>query len=181
VCQQNKTETLHPARLLQPLPVPSLIWADISLDFIEALPKVHGKSVLLTVVDRFSKFTHFIPLGHPYTASSVARAFFQEIVRLHGFPESIVSDHDPVFTGHVWRDLFRHAGVNLRMSIAFHPQTDGQSEAVNKMITMYLYCLTSDCPRDWLDWLSWAEFCTTRHTTWRCKHRHSRWFMGGHH
>jgi hypothetical protein len=159
VCQRNKTETLHPAGLLQPLPVPSRVWADISLDFIEALPKVHGKSVLLTVVDRFSKYAHFIPLGHPYTASSVARAFFQEIVRLHGFPESIVSDRDPVFTGHVWRDLFRHAGVKLRMSSAFHPQTDGQSEAVNKTITMYLRCLTGDRPRDWLDWLPWAEFC----------------------
>jgi hypothetical protein len=166
VCQRNKTETLHPAGLLQPLPVPSRVWADISLDFIEALPKVHGKSVLLTVVDRFSKFAHFIPLGHPYTASSVARAFFQEIVRLHGFPESIVSDRDPVFTGHVWRDLFRHAGVKLRMSTAFHPQTDGQSEAVNKTITMYLRCLTGDRPRDWLDWLPWAEFCynTAYHT-----------------
>ena len=122
-CQRNKTEALHPVGLLQPLPVPSHVWADISIDFIEALPKVHGKSVLLTVVDRFSKYAHFIPLGHPYTASSVARAFFQEIVRLHGFPEFIVSDRDPVFTGHVWRDLFRHAGVKLCMSTAFHPQS----------------------------------------------------------
>ena len=81
------------------------------MDFIEALSKVHGKSVLLTVVDRFSKFAHFIPLGHPYTATSVAHAFFHEIIRLHGFPDSIVSDRDPVFTGHVWRDLFRRAGV----------------------------------------------------------------------
>ena len=77
--------------------------------------------MLLTVVDRFSKYAHFIPLGHPYTASSVVRAFFQDIVRLHGFLESIVSDRNPVFTGHVWRDLFRHAGVQLRMSTTFHP------------------------------------------------------------
>jgi len=158
-CQRNKTEALHPAGLLQPLPVPSRVWADISMDFIEALPKVHGKSVLLTVVDRFSKYAHFIPLGHPYTAASVARAFFTDIVRLHGFPESIVSDRDPVFTGHVWQDLFRLAGVQLRMSTAFHPHTDGQSEAVNKVIAMYLRCITGDHPRDWLDWLPWAEFC----------------------
>ena len=118
------------------------------------------------MVDRFLKYAHFIPLGHPYTASSVVRAFFQDIVRLHGFPESIVSDRDPVFTGHVWRDLFRHAGVQLRMSTPFHPQTDAQSEAVNKAITMYLRCLTGDRPRDWLDWLPWAEFCynTAYHT-----------------
>jgi hypothetical protein len=101
------------------------VWADIAIDFIEGLPKVAGKSVILTVVDRFSKYAHFIPLGHPYTATSVARAFFNGIVRLHGFPSSIGSDRDPVFTGHVWRDLFGLAGVKLRMSTAFHPQTDG--------------------------------------------------------
>ncbi|KAK1661786.1 hypothetical protein QYE76_049945 [Lolium multiflorum] len=158
-CQRNKTETLRPAGMLQPLEVPSQVWSDISMDFIEGLPKVGGKSVILTVVDRFSKYAHFIALGHPYTAASVARAFFDGIVRLHGFPASIVSDRDPVFTGHVWRDLFRMAGVKLRFSTAFHPQTDGQSEVVNKVIAMYLRCVTGDRPRAWVDWLSWAEYC----------------------
>jgi hypothetical protein len=129
------------------------------MDFIEALPKVHGKCVILTVVDRFSKFAHFIPLGHPYTATSVARAFFNDIVRLHGLPESIVSDRDPIFTGHVWKDLFKFSGVSLKLSTTFHPQTDGQSEAVDKTISMYLRCMTGDRPRAWLDWLPWAEFC----------------------
>lgn len=128
------------------------------MDFVEGLPKVHGKSVILTVVDRFSKFAHFIPLGHPYTAASVAKAFFTDIVRLHGFPASIVSDRDPVFTSNIWRDLFKQAGVQLRMSTAFHPQTDGQSEEANKVITMYLRCLTGDRPRAWLEWLPWAEY-----------------------
>jgi hypothetical protein len=91
-CQCNKTEALQPAGLLLPLPVPSRIWADISMDFVEALPKVHGNSVILTVVDRMSKYAHFTPLGHPFITSSIARAFFHDIVRLHGFPESIVSD-----------------------------------------------------------------------------------------
>ena len=81
------------------------------MDFVEGLPRVHGKSVILTVVDRFSKQAHFLPLSHPYTAASVAGVFFEGIVRLHGFPASIVSDRDPVFTGHVWRDIFRLAGV----------------------------------------------------------------------
>jgi hypothetical protein len=107
--------------LLQHLEVPSQVWADISMDFIEGLPKVGGKSVILTVVERFSKYAHFIPLGHLYTAASVTRAFFDGIIRLHGFPTSIVSDRDPVFTGNVWHDLFKLAGITLRMRTAFHP------------------------------------------------------------
>ena len=75
-CHRNKTETLQPAGLLQPLEVSSQVWADISMDFIEGLPKVGGKSVILTVVDRFSKYAHFIALGHPYTAASVASSVY---------------------------------------------------------------------------------------------------------
>jgi len=169
-CQRNKSEHLHPAGLLQPLPVPSEVWSDISMDFIEAFPKVGGKSVVLTVVDRFSKYAHFIPLGHPYSAASVARAFFDDIVRLHGFPCSIVSDRDTVFTSAFWRELFRLAGVKLNMSSAFHPQSDGQSEVVNRIITMYLRCLAGDRPRSWLQWLPWAEYCynTSFQTAIRC-------------
>jgi hypothetical protein len=100
-CQRNKTDALHPVGLLQPLEVPFQVWEDISLDFVEGLPKVHDKSVILMVVDRFSKYAHFIALSHPYTIISVARAFFEAIVCLHGFPSSIVSDREPVFTGHV--------------------------------------------------------------------------------
>jgi transposase InsO family protein len=77
------------------------------------------------MVDRFSKYAHFISLGHPYTASSVVRALFMDIVRPHGFPESIISDRDPVFTSNIWRELFKLVGVKLRMSTAFHPQTHG--------------------------------------------------------
>jgi hypothetical protein len=113
----------------------------------------------LTVVDRFSKEAHFIPLAHPYTATSVARVFFAEIVRLHGIPSSVVSDCDPVFTSAFWRELFRLAGVKLQFTSAFHPQADGQSEATNKIIAMYLRFLTGDRARNWLVWLPWAEFC----------------------
>jgi hypothetical protein len=124
VCQRNKTEHLHPAGLLQPLPVPRQVWDNIAMDFIEGFPKVGGKSVVLTVVDRFSKFAHFIPLSYPYSATTVAKAFFDNIVRLHGMPCSIVSDRDPVFTSTFWKELFRLAGVKLLLNSAFHPQTD---------------------------------------------------------
>uniref|UniRef100_A0A0A9G4J8 Integrase catalytic domain-containing protein n=1 Tax=Arundo donax TaxID=35708 RepID=A0A0A9G4J8_ARUDO len=129
------------------------------MDFIEGLPRVNGKSVILTVVDRFSKSAHFLPLAHLYTASSVAKIFFGEIVRLHGFPSSIVSYRDPIFTSNFWKEIFHIAVVKLNMSTAFHPQTDGQSEAANKIIAMYLRCLTGDRPRQWLQWLPWAEYC----------------------
>jgi hypothetical protein len=95
------------------------------MDFIEGFPKVGGKSVILTVVDKFSKFAHFIPLGYSYTAASVAKAFFEGITKLHGFPCSIVSDRDKVFTSSFWSELFHLVGVKLQMSFAFHPQSDG--------------------------------------------------------
>ena len=98
-CQKNKTKMLQPTGLLQPLKVSSQVWADISMDFIKGLPKVGGKSVILTVVDRFSKYAHFIALGHPYTATTVAWAFFDGIVRIHGFPLSMISDRDPCLPG----------------------------------------------------------------------------------
>jgi len=120
-CQQYKADHLQPAGLLQPLPVPSAVWADLGIDFIEVLPKVQGKTVILSVVDRFSKYCHFIPLAHPYTAESVASAFFADIVRLHGVPQSITSDRDPVFTSAFWQELMRLTGTKLYMSSAFHP------------------------------------------------------------
>jgi hypothetical protein len=159
VCQRNKSEHLHPAGLLQPLELPGSVWADIAIDFVEGFPRVGGKSVVMTVVDRFSKYAHFIPLGHPYTAVSVAQAFFDNIVKLHGLPCSIVSDRDPVFTSTFWKELFTLSGIKLRMSTAFHPQTDGQSEVTNRILGVYLRCLAGDQPRSWLRWLPWAEYC----------------------
>jgi hypothetical protein len=129
------------------------------MDFIEGFPRVGGKTVVLTIVDRFSKYAHFIPLSHPYIAMSVAQAFFDSIVRLHGFPRSIVSDRDPVFTSTFLGELFKLAGVTLRLSTAFHPQTDGQSEVTNRILGVYLRCLAGDRPKGWLRWLRWAEYC----------------------
>jgi hypothetical protein len=157
-CQRNKSEHLHPAGLLLPLPVPQAVWSDISFDFIEALPRVGGKSVILTVVDRFSKYCHFLPLAHLYSAESVAHAFFGEIVRLHGIPQSMVLDRDSMFTSTFWKELMRLRGTKLHMMSAFHPQSDGQTEAANKVIVMYLRCFTGDRPRQWLRWLPWAEY-----------------------
>jgi hypothetical protein len=98
MCQWNKTDHLHLEGLLQPLVVPTSVCVDVAMDFVEGFPRVNGKSVILMVVDRFSKAVHFITLGHPYTATIVACAFYDTIIRLHGIPSSIVSDRDSVFT-----------------------------------------------------------------------------------
>jgi hypothetical protein len=88
---------------------------------VEALPRVRGKSVILTEVDCFSKYCHFIPLAHPYSAESVAQTFFTDIVRLHGVPQSMVSDRDPVFTSTFWKELMRLLGTKLHMTSTFYP------------------------------------------------------------
>lgn len=122
------------------------------MDFVEGFPKVGGQFVVLTVVDRFSKMAHFILLGHPYTALTMAQAFF-DIVKLHGLPCSIVSDRDPFFTSTISKELFALSGSKLRMSSAFQPQTDGQSEVTNRVLGVYLRCLAGDHPHSWLRWL----------------------------
>lgn len=159
VCQRHKTANLQPAGLLQPLPVPQQIWADVSLDFIEGLPSSRGKNVILVVIDRFSKYGHFVAISHPYTAISIARIFFDNIFKLHGLPETMVSDRDVTFTSSFWKELFRLCGTKLCFSSAYHPQSDGQTEVTNRTVEMYLRCFTSSTPHKWCDWLSWAEFC----------------------
>ena len=87
---------------------------------MEALPRVGAKSVILTVVDHFSKYCHFVQLAHPYTAEFVAQAFFTDIVRLHRVPQSLISDRDPIFTSTFWRELMRLMRMKLHMTTAFH-------------------------------------------------------------
>jgi hypothetical protein len=101
------------------------VWDDVAMDFVEGFPCIIGKLVILTIIGCLSKYAHFIPLGHPYSATTVARAFFDNIVCLHGIPSSIVSDRDTVFTSTFWRELFELTSVKLRMSSVFHPQSEG--------------------------------------------------------
>jgi hypothetical protein len=164
ICQQNKQENTSLARLLQPLPIPTRIWSDNSLDFVEGLPLSHGHSVILVVVDRLSKYAHFISLAHPYPAIKVAQLFIAHVFKLHGMPTSSVFDRNLTFTSHFWKELFKQQGTTLKTSSNYHPQTDGQSEVANKCLENYLRCFTQDRPKQWLLWLPWAEFWYN--TTW---------------
>lgn len=110
VCQRsNKYQASSPLGLLQPLHIPQAIWEEISMDFVVGLPKSKGFDVILVVVDKLSKYGHFI----------------REVVKLHGIPSSIVSDRDPTFLSHFWQEIFRMHGTTLRMSTAYHSESDG--------------------------------------------------------
>lgn len=140
------------------------------MDFIEGLPKSERFSVILVVVDRLTKFAHFIPVKHPYTAASVAQLFMDNVVKLHGLPNSIVSDRDTIFISHFWRDLFKLYQVNLSLSTAYHLQIDGQTEKVNQCLEMFLRCSVQDSPKSWKSWLSLAElwYNSSYHTSLGC-------------
>jgi IS30 family transposase len=119
------------------------------MDFIEGLPVSEGFNCILVVVDRFSMYSHFLPLKHPFIALQVAKLLLDAVVRLHGLPKSIVSDRDKIFTSHLWKELFRFTDTTLLISTAYHPQTDGSTERVNQCLKMFLKCCVHDFPKKW--------------------------------
>lgn len=170
ICQHAKHEQSHPGGKLQPLPIPQEPWQEITMDFVEGLPKSDGYDAIMVVVDRLTKYAHFVPLRHPFNAAQVARSFWDNIIRLHGVPHSIVSDRDKVFTSTMWREILNAAGTKLLYSTAYYPQTDGQTERVNQCLEMYLRCSVHDTPKPWRRWLSAAEFWynSSHHASLNC-------------
>jgi len=119
---------------------------------------VKGFDTILVVVNRLTKYAHFVLLAHPFTTQDIVALYIKEVVRFHGFLSSIVSNRDKIFMSSFWSELFKQAGTTLKMSFAYHPQSDGQTEAVNKCLKTYLICLTGSKPKQWWTWLSWVEF-----------------------
>jgi transposase InsO family protein len=166
VCQQAKPEHVKLPGLLQPLRVPDGAWKVVCMDFIEGLPLSRNHNCILVVIDKFTKYSHFIPLRHPFTASTVATAFLNTVYKLHGLPQMIISDRDRIFTSRLWQELFKLTDTTLHMSSAYHPQTDGQTERLNQCLENYLRCFVHSCPKKWYDWLPLAEYWynTTYHS-----------------
>lgn len=150
-CQRSKNETVAPPGLLNPLPIPQHVFSDISTDFIGGLPKSKGKDTIFVVVDHLA-------LSHPYAAADVTQVFSYQVYKLHGCPTTIVSDRDVVFLSAFWTDFMKLHGVSLALSTTYHPQTDGQTEAVNRCLENYLRGMVFEHPTTWFSWLSLAEW-----------------------
>jgi Reverse transcriptase (RNA-dependent DNA polymerase)/RNase H-like domain found in reverse transcriptase/Integrase zinc binding domain/Retroviral aspartyl protease len=158
VCQKCKSTNHFPYGLLQPLSIPTAIWTDLSMDFITHLPPSTGYTAILVVVDRLSKGVHLAPLPSHYTATRIAQIFWDTVGKLHGMPKSIVSDRDPIFQSAFWKELLKLQGTKLHFSSAYHPETDGQTERINRCIEQFLRAFVHEQPSRWSKLLSWAEF-----------------------
>ncbi len=158
-CQQNKSVNQKPIGLLKPLPIPEKRWQQVTLDLITQLPKTkNGNDAIVVFVDKLTKMVHYAATRTDIDAVQLARLFMDNVVRLHGVPQSIVSDRDPRFTSNFWRSLWNQLGTKLHMSSAFHPQSDGQTERANRTLEEGLRAYVSLKHDDWDNHLSLLEF-----------------------
>jgi hypothetical protein len=157
-CQKAKLR-LNPHGLYMPLPTPSAPWEDISMDFMLGLSWTkRGRDSIFVVVDRFSKMAHFIPCYKTDDASHIADLFFQENIRLHGIPNTIVSDHDTKFLSYFWITLWAKLGTKLFFSTTCHPQTDGQTKVMNRTLSTMLGIVLKKNIKMWEECLPHVEF-----------------------
>ena len=159
LCQRNKPSNRAPPGLLQPLSVPAGKWQSVSIDFIVALPKTPGGFDAVAVfVDRLTKMVHLAPCTSNVTAADTARLFLQHVVRLHGVPDETVTDRGPQFNSNFWKALTGLLGTKHKMSSAYHPQTDGQTERMNQTLECMLRHYINPTQTNWDDLLPLAEF-----------------------
>jgi transposase InsO family protein len=157
-CQQSRTSRHATIGVLRPLPVSENPWEDISIDFLVGLPECEGFDAVWLVVDSLSKMRHFIPCHTTIDAVGLAKLFLREVEQLHGLPTTIVSDQGPQFASTFGGQICSRLGTDRRMSTAFHPQTDGQTERMNTGMEQYLRVFVNHQHDDWVQWLPLAEF-----------------------
>jgi len=157
-CQHNKNHTEQPAGKLMPNSIPEKPWTHISADFITKLPLAQGYNSILVVVDWLTKMVHFIPTTEKTSAEGLARLFRDNMWKLHGLLESIILDRGPQFAAGLMRELNGMLEIESKLSMAFHPQTDGQTERVNQELEQYLRMFINHRQEQWPEWLGTAEF-----------------------
>jgi hypothetical protein len=158
-CQRNKPSHQATMGLMQPLPIPDRPWQQVSMDLITQLPRSRsGNDAIVVFVDKLTKMVHYAATTTTVTAPQLADIFMREIVRLHGVPESILSDRDPRFTANFWKALWKLFGTKLVMSTAYHPQTDGQTERANRTLEEGLRAYVNERQSDWDQHLPALEF-----------------------
>jgi len=157
-CQCNQNRTEQPAGKLMPNLIPNRVCIYISVDFITKLPLAQGYDSILVIVDCFTKMMYFVPTTEKTMAEGLVRLFRDNVWRLHGLPESIISDRGPQFATGLMQELNELLGIKTKLSTAFYPQTDGQTERMNQELEQYLQMFIDHRQEQWLEWLGTVEF-----------------------
>lgn len=164
VCARTKTSRHKPYGELQALPTPDRAWGSIAWDFIVKLPTstepMTGSKFdsILVITDRLTKFGHFIPYKEATTAEELSYVFLKTIISEHGLPDELISDRGTTFTSKFWQSLVKQLGMNHKLSTAYHPQTDGQTERLNQTLEQYLRCYVNYQQDNWVSLLPLAQF-----------------------
>jgi len=157
-CQRYKNRSEAPAGKLMPNAIPEKLWSHISADFITKLSLAQGYNAILVVCDRFSKMVHFIATTEKTSAEGLTRLFRDHVWKLHGLPESIISDRGMQFAAGMMKEVNNLLGIQTKLSMAYHPQTDGQTERINQELEQYLRVFIDHRQEQWPDWLGTVEF-----------------------
>ena len=162
-CARYKIQS-QPAVRLKPLAVPEGPWQVVGTDLITGLPISQGYEAIFTVVDRFTKMTHFIPTQNEISSEGIANLYLQNVWKLHGLPSSIVSDRGTQFASNMMRDLNKALNIQTKLSTSYHPQTDGQSERTIQEIEVALRIYCGNYPDTWSTKLAQFEFAHNHQT-----------------
>lgn len=157
-CQRSKPSNHGKFGVLRPLPIAQQPWQEVSMDFVTGVPSSQGFDAIMVVVDRLTKLRHLIPCNTTVTSQDVAELYLKHVWKHHGLPTHITSDRGTQFTAHFWKSLCRNLGIKSRISTAFYPEIDGQSERFNAVMEQYLRSYISFQQDDWVKWLPMAEF-----------------------
>jgi hypothetical protein len=158
-CMRNKTSRLKYQGTLKPLPIPLQRWKDLSVDMVGPVQKTsRGFDMIMVVVDRLSKDRHYIPCVSTMGAYELGKLFVRDVWKLHGLPESIISDRGTLFVSEFWKAVCHRLQIRIDLSTAYHYETDGQTENANSFMSQYLRQYINFAQDDWDEWLPLAEF-----------------------